>query len=57
MAGPGEQVDMNATISDGDEVKGNKLQAQITLPEGVDGVFVWKGKPVKLSSGKNLLTL
>lgn len=39
------------------KVKGNKLQAEISLPEGVDGTFIWKGKELALHDGKNSLLL
>ena len=38
-------------------VKGKKLQAEITLPDGVEGLFVWKGNEHALRRGKNVLTL
>lgn len=34
-----------------------KLDANITLPSGIDGVFVFKGKEVNLKSGKNSISL
>lgn len=37
-------------------VRGKKLQAEIILPEGVDGTFVWKEKKHYLRSGKNTIT-
>ena len=33
------------------------LSATITLPDGVDGTFVWKGRSTKLSPGLNRFTL
>ena len=39
------------------KVKGNKLQADISLPEGVEGTFVWNGKEQALHGGKNTLRL
>ena len=36
--------------------KGN-INAEISLPQGVDGVFVWKGKEVKLKEGKQKINL
>ena len=35
---------------DGDTVKGS-----VTLPEGVNGVFEWRGKTIALKSGKNAI--
>jgi hypothetical protein len=34
--------------------KGN-MKAEITLPEGISGVFVWKGKETPLHGGKQIL--
>ncbi len=39
------------------KVKGNRLRATIELPDGVDGVFVWKGKEQYIRSGKNDIQL
>jgi hypothetical protein len=39
------------------KVSGDKLQASVELPEGVDGVLVWKGKQQHLRPGKNNLNL
>ena len=39
------------------KVKGRKIQAEITLPEDVDGLFVWKGKEQYIRGGKNLVRL
>ena len=39
------------------KVKGGKLHAEITLPEGVDGTLVWNGQPTVLQSGRNRLRL
>ena len=39
------------------QVKGKRLHAEISLPDGVDGRFVWKGKTTELHGGKNSLTL
>ncbi|MBR0298885.1 MAG: hypothetical protein IJQ93_01045 [Bacteroidales bacterium] len=39
------------------KMKGKKLQAEITLPEGIDGSFIWKGQVNTLHSGKNSLRL
>ena len=39
------------------KVKGERIQASIELPEGVDGVFVWKGKEQALHGGKNQVKL
>ena len=39
------------------QVKGTRLHAEICLPDGVDGRFVWKGKTTELHGGKNSLTL
>ena len=34
-----------------------KLDATVTLPDGIDGTIVWKGRSAKLSPGPNKLTL
>ena len=39
------------------KMKGKKLQVEITLPEGVDGRFVWNGKTQDLHGGKNTFTI
>ena len=39
------------------KLKGKKLQAEITLPLGVDGLFVWKGKPRQIHEGENVINL
>ena len=39
------------------QVKGTRLHAEICLPDGVDGRFVWNGKTAELHGGKNSLTL
>jgi len=39
------------------KVKGKGLQAQIELPQGVSGVFVWMGKELPLQEGINQLRL
>lgn len=39
------------------QVKGKKLQAEITLPAGVEGQFVWKGERHLLQGGKNVFTI
>ena len=36
---------------------GKKLQASITLPEGVTGRFVWKGVSYPLQAGENAVTV
>ena len=36
---------------------GKRLEAQISLPEGVNGRFVWKGVSYPLHGGDNTLTL
>ena len=38
-------------------VKGDTLEAEVTLPEGVDGTFVRGGKSVALHMGKNVLII
>lgn len=38
-------------------IKGKKLHAEITLPEDIDGLFVWKGKTHSIQGGKNTITL
>ena len=39
------------------KMKGKKLQVEITLPEGVDGRFLWNGKTQDLHGGKNTFTI
>ena len=39
------------------KVKGQKLQAEVTLPKDVDGLFVWNGKEQYVRGGKNTFTL
>lgn len=39
------------------KVKGNKLQARISLPDGVEGTMVWGSRKVSLHSGENSLHL
>ena len=39
------------------KVKGNKLQVEITLPDAVDGLFVWKGESRYIRGGKNAFTI
>jgi alpha-L-rhamnosidase len=36
---------------------GNALKAEINLPDGISGTFVWKGKSYELKGGKNNLEL
>lgn len=33
------------------------IKAEITIPEGVEGSFVWNGKTQVLKSGKNTISL
>ena len=33
------------------------IKAEITLPDGVEGTFVWNGKEQILKSGKNTISL
>ena len=39
------------------QVKGKKLQVEITLPDDVDGLFVWKGESRYIRGGKNAFTI
>lgn len=39
------------------KIKRNKLEAEITLPNNLNGTFVWQGKEHMLSSGANTLSL
>ncbi|WP_422354909.1 alpha-L-rhamnosidase C-terminal domain-containing protein [Roseivirga pacifica] len=39
------------------KVSNNKLSAEINLPSGVSGTFIWKGKTHDLKAGKNSLSL
>ena len=36
---------------------GGRLEATITLPDGIDGIFVWEGRSEKLHPGENRLSL
>ena len=36
---------------------GNRLEAEIILPSGVEGTFVWRGRQVRLEPGRNLFSL
>ena len=53
----GEMPHPSGSIQAHYRVKGKKLQAEITLPDGVDGLFVWKGNERALHGGKNVLIL
>ena len=39
------------------KVEGNGLKAEINLPSGVDGTFLWKGRQVQLKPGRNRVSL
>ena len=39
------------------KMKGKKLQAEVTLPKDVDGLFIWNGQQQYVRSGKNTFTL
>jgi len=39
------------------KVKGSRLQASVELPDGVDGVLVWKGRSQELHPGVNQFSL
>ena len=39
------------------KVKGGKIHAEITLPDDVDGLFVWNGKEQYVRGGKNTIKL
>jgi len=39
------------------KVSGSSLKAEISLPEGVDGEFVWAGKTTPLRPGKNRISV
>jgi len=41
------------TVSVSYRLHGGKLKAEIELPAGVEGIFVWQGKEYALQSGKN----
>ena len=45
------------TITVNYKKSGNKIKAQITLPEKVKGTFKWKGKSVNLVAGKQNISL
>jgi hypothetical protein len=47
----------SGTISVHYKVEGGKIQAEITLPADVDGLFVWKGKEQYIRGGKNSIKL
>ncbi|PHN06826.1 alpha-L-rhamnosidase-related protein [Flavilitoribacter nigricans] len=53
----GEMPHPAGTISVAYVRSGEKLQAAITLPEGIGGTFVWKGKTHELKGGANQLDL
>lgn len=47
----------SGTVSVHYKVKGGKLQAEISLPEGVEGTLIWNGRRTVLRSGRNSLRL
>ena len=49
---PKEEICVNYQVDD----KGN-LKAEISLPEGVEGKFIWKGKETNLRGGKQSLEM
>lgn len=53
----GEMPHPSGLISVSYMVKKEKLAAEILLPQGVSGSFVWKGKSTPLIPGKNTLSL
>jgi alpha-L-rhamnosidase len=53
----GEMPHPSGTISVKYEQSDENLRAEITLPEGVNGTFIWKGKAYDLHGGNNRLNL
>ncbi|TXI70945.1 MAG: Bacterial alpha-L-rhamnosidase [Cyclobacteriaceae bacterium] len=53
----GEMPHPNGMISVSYRLKKENLTAEISLPQGVSGSFVWKGKTTPLVPGKNALML
>ena len=45
----------DGTVSVRYEKKGNRLNAEIILPDGIDGCFVWNGRSYPLQGGRNHL--
>ncbi len=53
----GEMPHPAGTIAVNYNISGNGLKAEIELPDGISGTFIWKGKTHELKSGKNDLEL
>jgi hypothetical protein len=53
----GEMPHPNGKISVKYQVQRGGMQAEVVLPQGVEGTFVWKNKTHTLKAGKNLLKL
>ncbi|WP_268122448.1 alpha-L-rhamnosidase C-terminal domain-containing protein [Roseivirga pacifica] len=53
----GEMPHPKGSIAVSYELKNDRLEASIELPEGVEGVFVWSGKEHQLKAGMNSLSL
>lgn len=51
MPHPDGKITVNYNLS------GKGLKAEITLPDGISGTFLWKGKSHELKSGGNILEL
>jgi hypothetical protein len=47
----------NGTVSARYDQDGGKWKVNITLPAGVPGQLIWKGKPYPLQPGENKLVL
>ncbi len=53
----GEMPHPDGKISVSYDRSGGDLKAEITLPESVEGTFIWKGKEHELKGGSNVIRL
>jgi hypothetical protein len=53
----GEIPHPNGKIKVSYDLTGSGLNAEISLPEGISGRFIWKGESHELRSGSNLIQL